>query len=97
MHYGDVNIFSPTIWPDLSKLEERSVIEHTLRCRLKLRSDRKWDHNPWVLVGLLWFVWFLNYLDRQVIFSVFPLLQTELKLNGLQRLSDNNQAKLQAI
>jgi predicted MFS family arabinose efflux permease len=49
-----------------------------------LRSDRKWDHNRWLLVGLLWFVWFLNYLDRQVIFSVFPLLQAELKLNGLQ-------------
>ena len=60
------------------------MIEPTQRCRLKLRSDPKWDHNPWVLVGLLWFVWFLNYLDRQVIFSVFPLLQAELKLNGLQ-------------
>ena len=38
----------------------------------------------WLLVGLLWFVWLLNYLDRQVIFSVFPLLQSELKLSSLE-------------
>ena len=38
----------------------------------------------WVCVGLLWFVWLLNYLDRQVIFSVFPLLQAELKLTSLE-------------
>ena len=38
----------------------------------------------WVCVGLLWVVWLLNYLDRQVIFSVFPLLQAELKLTSVQ-------------
>lgn len=38
----------------------------------------------WLLVGLLWFVWLLNYLDRQVIFSVFPLLQSELRLSGFE-------------
>ena len=80
MHHGDVNIFPQ----DLRNVEQALGIEQTLRCRLKLPSDRKWDHNPWLLVGLLWFVWLLNYLDRQVIFSVFPLLQTELKLNGLE-------------
>jgi MFS family permease len=35
---------------------------------------------PWILVALLWFVFLLNYLDREVIFSVFPLLQRNLKL-----------------
>lgn len=39
---------------------------------------------PWVLVALLWFVFLLNYLDRQVIFSVFPLLQKNLKLTDLE-------------
>lgn len=39
---------------------------------------------PWVLVALLWFAFLLNYLDRQVIFSVFPLLQQNLKLTDLE-------------
>jgi MFS family permease len=39
---------------------------------------------PWILVGLLWFIFLLNYLDRQVIFSVFPLLQQNLKLSDLE-------------
>jgi MFS family permease len=38
----------------------------------------------WACVALLWVVWLLNYLDRQVIFSVFPLLQAELKLTSVQ-------------
>src|SRR5207247_9775030 len=38
----------------------------------------------WVLVGLLWVVALLNYLDRQVIFSLFPLLSTELGLSSVQ-------------
>ena len=38
----------------------------------------------WICVALLWVVWLLNYLDRQAIFAVFPLLQTELKLDPVQ-------------
>ena len=38
----------------------------------------------WFVVGLLWLVWLLNYLDRQVIFSLFPLLRTELSLSDVQ-------------
>jgi predicted MFS family arabinose efflux permease len=37
----------------------------------------------WVLVALLWCVGFLNYVDRQAIFSVFPLLREELALSDL--------------
>ncbi|MES2393878.1 MAG: MFS transporter [Acidobacteriota bacterium] len=33
---------------------------------------------------MLLFVWMLNYLDRQVIFSLFPLLQAELHVSTLQ-------------
>ncbi len=38
----------------------------------------------WWLVGMLWFVCFFNYADRQAIFSVFPLLRTELHLSSVQ-------------
>ena len=40
--------------------------------------------NPWLLVGLLWVVAMLNYLDRQVIFSLFPLLEEEFAATGLE-------------
>lgn len=38
----------------------------------------------WLLVGLLWIVACLNYLDRQVIFALFPLLGEELHLSGAE-------------
>ncbi|RZU39403.1 hypothetical protein BDD14_0786 [Edaphobacter modestus] len=39
---------------------------------------------PGFLVALLWIVCFLNYADRQAIFSIFPLLRTELGLTSIQ-------------
>lgn len=38
----------------------------------------------WWLIAMLWCVCFCNYADRQAIFSVFPLLHTELRLSDLQ-------------
>jgi MFS family permease len=38
----------------------------------------------WYIVGMLWFTGFLNYADRQAIFSVFPLLERELGLDSVQ-------------
>ena len=38
----------------------------------------------WAIVALLWVVALLNYLDRQIIFSVFPLLKTDLRPSDLQ-------------
>src|SRR5215510_9883408 len=38
----------------------------------------------WIVVGLLWFVCFFNYADRQAIFSVFPKLQQEMGLDNVQ-------------
>ena len=35
----------------------------------------------WFVVAMLWCVCFLNYADRQLIFTVFPLLGTEFHLN----------------
>ncbi len=39
---------------------------------------------PWLLVAVLWAVALLNYLDRQVIFSLFPLLQKDLGASDVQ-------------
>lgn len=39
---------------------------------------------PWLLLVLLWGVALLNYLDRQVIFSIFPLLQSDLHASSIQ-------------
>ena len=38
----------------------------------------------WYVVGMLWWICFFNYADRQAIFSVFPLLQKELGLSTVQ-------------
>jgi MFS family permease len=35
----------------------------------------------WTTVGLLWFCGFFNYADRQAVFSVFPLLKDEFRLD----------------
>lgn len=34
----------------------------------------------WYALGMLWMISFLNYLDRNVIFSVFPRIQKEFHL-----------------
>jgi MFS family permease len=39
---------------------------------------------PWLLVGMLWWISFFNYADRQAIFSVFPMLEGEMGLNKAQ-------------
>jgi MFS family permease len=38
----------------------------------------------WLVVGMLWFVCFFNYADRQAIFSVFPLLKLRFNLTDVQ-------------
>jgi predicted MFS family arabinose efflux permease len=38
----------------------------------------------WALVALLWVVALLNYVDRQVISSLFPLLSADLRLSDVQ-------------
>ncbi len=38
----------------------------------------------WFVVAMLWFVCFFNYADRQAIFSVFPVLKSEMKLSDVQ-------------
>jgi len=38
----------------------------------------------WAVVALLWLVCFFNYADRQAIYSVFPLLKSEVGLTDVQ-------------
>jgi len=38
----------------------------------------------WITIGLLWFVFLFNYADRQAIFSLFPLIKTEMVLTDVQ-------------
>jgi len=38
----------------------------------------------WAVVGMLWFMCFFNYADRQAIFSMFPLLEKQLHLTPIQ-------------
>jgi len=42
------------------------------------------DSYRWWVVFMLWFVCFFNYADRQAIFSVFPLLESEMGLSKRQ-------------
>jgi MFS family permease len=41
-------------------------------------------HYRWYVVGMLWWISFFNYADRQAVFSVFPLLEKELHLNAVE-------------
>jgi MFS family permease len=38
----------------------------------------------WQVVAMLWFVSLFNYADRQAIFSVFPLLEREMRLSPVE-------------
>jgi MFS family permease len=41
-------------------------------------------HYKWFVVGMLWWIAFFNYADRQAIFSLFPLLSTDFHLDNVQ-------------
>jgi MFS family permease len=38
----------------------------------------------WYVVGMLWWISFFNYADRQAVFSVFPLLEEEMHLTNVE-------------
>ena len=39
---------------------------------------------PGVLVGSMWIAYLLNYCDRQAVFSIYPILKTELGFTDVQ-------------
>src|SRR6266487_2540820 len=38
----------------------------------------------WLLVAFMWVAYFLNYSDRQVVSSIFPILKSELRFTDIQ-------------
>src|SRR5580700_6784088 len=38
----------------------------------------------WIVTGTLWLTFFLSYLDRQAVFSIFPILKQELHFTDAQ-------------
>jgi predicted MFS family arabinose efflux permease len=38
----------------------------------------------WAVVALMWVAYFLNYSDRQLVFSIFPVFRTELRFTEAQ-------------
>jgi MFS family permease len=44
----------------------------------------KRSYFPWLLVGLLWIVIAVNYIDRQLIYSVFPLIKADMRLSDFE-------------
>lgn len=58
---------------------------HSSYSKPSIASPKNWLRFwPWLLVALLWVVALLNYLDREVIFSIFPLLQRDLHANSIE-------------
>lgn len=46
--------------------------------------ERRLSRYRWQVVGLLWWVCFFNYADRQAIYSMFPLLEHDFHLTNMQ-------------
>ena len=44
----------------------------------------KSQRSKWIVVGLLWAVAVLNYVDRQVLFALFAPIQTNFQLSSLE-------------
>jgi len=49
-----------------------------------VKTDHLLSSYRWQVVGLLWWVCFFNYADRQAIYSIFPLLQHDFHLTNVQ-------------
>ena len=48
------------------------------------RSAQRSSKYKWAVVGMLWFICFFNYADRQAVASVFELLKVEFKFDDEQ-------------
>ncbi len=61
------------------------LITQPLNSGFRMTTSHNVDGSyKWLVVGLLWPAYFLNHGDRQLIFSVFPLLERELGLSKTQ-------------
>lgn len=48
------------------------------------QPDAALERKAWLLVAFTWIAYCLNYSDRQVIFSIFPILKSELRFTDAQ-------------
>ena len=53
----------------------------------QLNEQRTFNHLRWLIAGLLFLSTVINYLDRQILSVVAPVLRQELKLRSLTTLS----------
>lgn len=65
-----------------SLLKEKEDLELTLP--LTSAKPAITASRAWCLVGFMWVAYFLNYSDRQVVFSIFPILKSELGFTDTQ-------------
>ena len=63
--------------PKSGKAQDQGIIRGAAKAALSPRYR-------WYVVGMLWFIAFFNYADRQAIFSVFPLLEKEFSLTPVE-------------
>src|SRR5712692_8578598 len=47
-------------------------------------SPALWRQYKWQVVGYLWVICLLNYVDRSSIFALFPVLRQEFSLSGTE-------------
>jgi MFS family permease len=57
---------------------------NSVEARMRVESSSKSARYPWLLVGLLWLVSFLNYADRSIVIAVMPQLRAEFGLASTQ-------------
>src|SRR6266536_13750 len=50
----------------------------------KLTRQRRSTRRAWLLVAFMCVAYFLNYSDRQVVFSIFPILKSELRFTDTE-------------
>jgi MFS family permease len=55
-----------------------------MRTRQPTNSGNGLPRFAWATVAFLWFAFLLNYLDRQVVFSIFPVLRADLGFSERQ-------------
>src|SRR4051794_4011614 len=55
-----------------------------MEATLKTSAPARADAYPWILIGLLWVVSFLNAADRSVIVAVMPAIRSEFHLTDTQ-------------
>lgn len=67
--------------PHADEIEERITMSPT---KPAAALDGSTGSYKWLVVAIFWLVYFVNQADRQVIFSVFPLLHRDLGLSNTQ-------------